>query len=392
MSSRALLPKLGTLPDNLTVLDIEMLDTRCGHYDTTNPDPRKIGLTSRHLAYVIYTSGSTGKPKGVMNEHRGVVNRLGWMKEDYQFGPRDKVLQKTPFSFDVSVWEFFLTLWSGATMVMAKPEGHKDPLYLQALIEQQQVTILHFVPLMLQSFLESIHPGDCPSLRLIFCSGEALPATAVRAAYHCLPQIMLHNLYGPTEAAVDVTAWACERDLQGDRVPIGHAVANTQMYILDEWQQPVPQGVPGELYIGGVQVARGYMNRPELNAERFIPDPFSSHTDAHLYRTGDLGRWLADGNIEYMGRNDNQVKVRGFRIELGEIEAAIQACTGVYQTCVLAPESEYGKRLVAYVTGQSGQTIDIPQLKAELAAELPTHMVPELIWCWIPCHYHPTVN
>ncbi|WP_139281710.1 non-ribosomal peptide synthetase, partial [Vibrio aerogenes] len=237
VTTAELQPRLGDIPSATTVVDITA--ERPWLTEETH-NLNRTGLTPRHLAYIIYTSGSTGNPKGVMNEHRGVVNRLSWMKEDYGFGPADVVLQKTPFSFDVSVWEFFCSLWAGSTLVMAKPEGHKDPHYLKALIEQRQVTILHFVPPMLQTFLEVTEAGDCHSLRLVFCSGEALPAAAVRKTTQQLPDVALHNLYGPTEAAVDVTAWACPRDLEGDRMSIGAPVANTRMYVLDAQGQPVP--------------------------------------------------------------------------------------------------------------------------------------------------------
>ncbi|MEI8632408.1 AMP-binding protein [Vibrio sp. PP-XX7] len=315
------------------------------------------------------------------------------MKEDYGFGPDDVVLQKTPFSFDVSVWEFFCPLWSGATLVMAKPEGHKDPVYLRELIEQRGVSIVHFVPPMLQTFLEVVSPQSCPSLRLMFCSGEALLAETVRKTGVRLPHVALHNLYGPTEAAVDVTAWACPGDLEGERVSIGSPVANTRMYVLDSQGEPVPVGVSGELYIGGVQVARGYLNRPELTAERFVLDPFSVEPDARLYRTGDVGCWLADGTIEYQGRNDDQVKIRGFRIELGEISSALQGCSGVQEAVVVAlpvSQSNADKRLVAYYTVADGpacvsyrsEYLGRPSggpdeaLKAALSAQLPAHMVP----------------
>jgi amino acid adenylation domain-containing protein len=229
---------------------------------------------------VIYTSGSTGQPKGAMNEHRGVVNRLHWMREQYRLSPEDRVLQKTPFSFDVSVWEFFWTLLSGAGLVVARPEGHKDPEYLCQLIEGSGVTTLHFVPSMLQSFLERHRAGECGGVRHIVCSGEELSASLQRKCFESLPQVQLSNLYGPTEAAIDVTAWECSREDQGTRVPIGRPIANMRMYVLDRHGQPVPVGVSGEIYIGGVGVARGYLNRPELTAERFIKDPFSNDPPA----------------------------------------------------------------------------------------------------------------
>ena len=340
-----------------------------------NLDSQVLGLRPDHLAYVIYTSGSTGKPKGAMNEHRGVVNRLQWMQEQYGLGCSDSVLQKTPFSFDVSVWEFFWTLMSGACLVVARPDGHKDPGYLSELIESSGVTTLHFVPSMLQSFLERHRAGECGGLRHIVCSGEELPAALQRKCFESLPQVQLSNLYGPTEAAIDVTAWECSREDRGSRVPIGRPIANMRMYVLDWHGQPLPVGVAGELYIGGVGVARGYLNRPELTAERFVRDPFSDDPQARLYKTGDLGRWRADGAIEYLGRNDHQVKIRGFRIELGEIEAQLLRHPQVKETAVLARGDESGaKRLVAYVVAAPG--VSVEALRAHLKPVLPDYMVP----------------
>ncbi|CAJ3382688.1 syringomycin synthetase [Burkholderia pseudomallei] len=350
------------------------------------PTPRE--RAARRLAYVIYTSGSSGEPKGVMNEHRGVVNRLWWMQQTYALDERDAVLQKTPFSFDVSVWEFFWPLMSGARLVIAKPEGHKDPAYLSELIDRERVTTLHFVPSMLQAFLEDEGAArGCGSVKRVMCSGEALPPSLVKRFYRCLPDARLHNLYGPTEAAVDVTAWACDAEEGGASVPIGRPIANTRIYILDGYGQPVPRGVAGELYIGGVQVARGYLNRPELTRERFVDDPFVA--GGRLYKTGDLARWRTDGSLEYLGRNDFQVKIRGFRIELGEIEAQLAKVAGVREAVVLAREaapdtkrhaasnensaSNSGeKRLVAYYTGDA----DVVALRAQAAQHLPSYMVP----------------
>ncbi|AIV74176.1 D-alanine--poly(phosphoribitol) ligase, subunit 1 [Burkholderia pseudomallei] len=336
------------------------------------PTPRE--RAARRLAYVIYTSGSSGEPKGVMNEHRGVVNRLWWMQQTYALDERDAVLQKTPFSFDVSVWEFFWPLMSGARLVIAKPEGHKDPAYLSELIDRERVTTLHFVPSMLQAFLEDEGAArGCGSVKRVMCSGEALPPSLVKRFYRCLPDARLHNLYGPTEAAVDVTAWACDAEEGGASVPIGRPIANTRIYVLDGYGQPVPRGVAGELYIGGVQVARGYLNRPELTRERFVDDPFVA--GGRLYKTGDLARWRTDGSLEYLGRNDFQVKIRGFRIELGEIEAQLAKVAGVRETVVLARDSGSPageKRLVAYYTGNA----DVAALREQATRHLPAYMVP----------------
>ena len=345
------------------------------------------GQTSGNLAYVIYTSGSTGLPKGVMNEHRGVVNRLCWMQQAYGLTAEDRVLQKTAFSFDVSVWEFFWTLLNGARLVMARPGGHRDPQYLVETIGQAGITTLHFVPSMLQMFIYALPEGEtgCASLQRIVCSGEELPLSLQHACQERLGHAALYNLYGPTEAAIDVTHWTCDAAQQQGYVPIGRPIANTQIYILDGQGQPVPVGVSGEIHIAGDGVARGYLNRPELTAERFVRDPFSEQADARMYRTGDLGRWRADGAIEYLGRNDFQVKIRGLRIELGEIEAKLSEQPQVREAVVLAREDGAGgRRLVAYVTarvdgapaGDTGQTLDIEVLREQLKAMLPGYMVP----------------
>ncbi|MDQ9393836.1 amino acid adenylation domain-containing protein [Serratia marcescens] len=339
-----------------------------------NPAPR---AQASHLAYVIYTSGSTGKPKGAMNEHRGVVNRLVWMQEAYGLTAADTVLQKTPFGFDVSVWEFFWPLMVGARLVMAKPEGHKDPDYLSRAIEQYGVTTLHFVPSMLQSFLADGQAATrCGQVVRVMCSGEALPAALVAEFYRRLPQAELHNLYGPTEAAVDVTAWHCSREADRVSVPIGRPIANTRIYLLDERGQPVPLGAVGELYIGGVQVARGYLNRPELTAERFLADPFAP--GGRMYRTGDVARYLANGDIEYLGRNDQQVKIRGFRIECGEIEAALATHPAVREAVVDARAVGDDKRLVAWVVPAAGVAEETlaGALRQHVSAALPDYMVP----------------
>ena len=354
---------------------VPVIDLDLPHWQSLSTENLPLAeLTPQHTAYVIYTSGSTGQPKGVINEHAGVVNRLLWMQDAYQLSSTDTVLQKTPFSFDVSVWEFFWPLMTGARLVMARPEGHKDPQYLSEIIEREHITTLHFVPSMLDVFLAHADTARCSSLRQVMCSGEALPGSVVRRFKQQLPGSELHNLYGPTEAAVDVTAWNCAGPLEStpDNTPIGKPIANTRMYILDAQQQPVPHGVVGELYIGGVQVARGYLNRPQLNAERFLTDPFQNN--GRMYRTGDVARYLPDGNIEYLGRNDDQVKIRGLRIELGEIQARLTQIDGVQEAAVLAREDVPGdKRLVAYYTGAQ---LEIETLRGHLLENLPDYMVP----------------
>ncbi|HEV3052052.1 MAG TPA: amino acid adenylation domain-containing protein, partial [Longimicrobium sp.] len=355
--------------EGVEVLAVDALAERLAVEPAENPS---IGAGPDSLAYVIYTSGSTGRPKGVMNQHRGVVNRLVWMQAHFGIGADDVVLQKTPFSFDVSVWEFFWPLQQGARLVMARPDGHRDPAYLRDVIEREGVTTLHFVPSMLQPFVETVEAGRCASLRHVVCSGEALPPALVRRFYDRFASpVVLTNLYGPTEAAVDVSCWTCPREDAADVVPIGAPVWNTALYVLDAAQQPVPVGTPGELYIGGVQVARGYQGRAAMTAERFIPDPFSTEGGARLYRTGDRARWRADGAIEYLGRLDFQVKVRGFRIELGEIESVLVGHPGVREAVVLAREDVSGdRRLVAYLVPDrthAAGVLELQRLERETA-------------------------
>ncbi|HEX6288924.1 MAG TPA: amino acid adenylation domain-containing protein [Herpetosiphonaceae bacterium] len=310
-----------------------------------NPE---VALDLDDLAYVIYTSGSTGKPKGAMNTHRGICNRLLWIEATYPLAADDRLLQKTPFSFDVSVWEFFWPLISGATLVVARPEGHKDPEYLIDVINREQITTIHFVPSMLRVFLEAPNVESCTRLRRVLCSGEALPVE-VQARFFARLKAKLYNLYGPTETAVEMTYWDFSQPHECPIVPIGRPIANTQIYVLDRYDQPVPVGVSGELHIGGVQVARGYHNRPALTAEKFIPHPFSSIPGARLYRSGDLVRALPDGNMEFLGRIDYQVKLHGLRIELEEIEAVLRQHPAVHDAVVVVRDDHGGQRLVAYV-------------------------------------------
>ncbi|MFZ6180955.1 non-ribosomal peptide synthase/polyketide synthase [Nannocystis pusilla] len=337
------------------------------HLPRTSP---AVDVGPDHAIYVIYTSGSTGRPKGVLNTHRGLDNRLRWMQRAYGLNTSDAILQKTPLSFDVSGWELWWPLLEGARMVIAAPEGHKDPRYLAALIATAGVTVIHFVPSMLGVFLAATEPRERASLRLVFASGEALPGH-LRDAWYAGNRGELHNLYGPTEAAIDVTSHACRPEETGP-VPIGRPIDNTRTYVLDPAFRPVPVGVEGELYLSGVQLARGYLDRPGLTAERFVPDPFSE-PGARMYRTGDLARFRDDGAIEFLGRIDHQVKIRGFRIELGEIEAALAAHPSVRDCVVVAREDATGdKRLVAYVVGD----VAVSELRASLAARLPDYMVP----------------
>lgn len=333
-----------------------------------------------NLVYMIYTSGSTGKPKGVMNIHRGLCNRLHWMQQTYQLTPVDRVLQKTPFSFDVSVWEFFWPLLAGACLVVARPGGHQDPGYLVSLIAEQKITTLHFVPSMLQAFLNVGIEGTpaaiarCESLKRVICSGEALSVELQERFFSCL-NAELDNLYGPTEASIDVTYWKCQRQSPQWTVPIGYPIANTQIYILDQALHPVPVGLPGELYIGGVGVARGYFNRPELTAEKFVPNPFSKEAGARLFKTGDLARYRPDGAIEFLGRIDYQAKIRGFRIEPGEIETVLGQHPAIKAVVVVTREDIPGeKRLVAYLVSEADLSIE--HLRTFLSEKIPYYMVP----------------
>ena len=342
--------------------------------NTENPG---YNITVESLAYVIYTSGSTGRPKGAMNTHQGICNRLLWMQDTYQLTAADSVLQKTPFSFDVSVWEFFWTLMTGARLVVAQPEGHRDPNYIVNLILKQQITTLHFVPSMLQVFLEAEGLEKCQSLVRVIASGEALQVQLQQSFFNRL-DAQLYNLYGPTEAAVDVTFWQCQDSFTNQKtVPIGRPIANIQIYLLDKYLNPVAFGVAGEVYIGGVGVGRGYLNRPDLTAEKFIPNPFSNEAAARLYKTGDLTHYLANGDIEYLGRIDNQVKIRGFRIELEEIEAVISQYPAVRETVVTVHCSEAdSQQIVAYVVPQKEETLAISELRGFLESKLPNYMVP----------------
>ena len=328
-------------------------------------------------AYVIFTSGSTGRPKGAINAHRGIVNRLLWMQETYALQPGERVLQKTPFSFDVSVWEFFWPLITGATLVIAKPDGHRDSNYLANLVSREKLDLMHFVPSMLRFFLDEPAAAACTHLRQVVCSGEALSLDLVERFFKLFPHTRLDNLYGPTEAAVDVSRWACRTNEPSGTVPIGTPIANTQLHVLDATMRPVPVGVAGDLYIGGVQVGMGYVARSDLTAERFLPDPLRS--GGRLYKTGDVARWRRDGALEYLGRSDYQVKLRGYRIELGEIEAQLLAAPGVLSTAVVTREDTPGDpRLAAYVVSEPGAT-DTSQLRDHLRMHLPDYMVPTTI-------------
>ncbi|WP_374206112.1 amino acid adenylation domain-containing protein [Streptomyces roseoverticillatus] len=340
-------------------------------------DPGR-ALTPQHPAYVLHTSGSTGAPKGVAVPHSAIDNRLRWMQAQYPLAPGDRVLHKTPVGFDVSVWELFWPLREGATLVVAGPGAHRDPAELARTIREHDVTVTHFVPSVLQLFLAAPGAAGCTGLRHVFSSGEVLPRATADAFHRLLPGTLLHNLYGPTEAAVDVTHHTCRPGDTGP-VPIGRPARNTRLYILDEALHPCPPGVPGELYLAGAQLADGYLGRPDLTAERFPDDPFAG-PGARMYRTGDLARWRADGEAEYLGRTDRQVKLHGRRIELDGIEAVLLADPRVQAACAVVREDRPGdRRLVAYVTPASADAAaeagpDV--LREVLAARLPASTVP----------------
>ncbi|MGV9434899.1 amino acid adenylation domain-containing protein, partial [Nocardia sp. NPDC003648] len=367
-----------------TALHIESLDLAGYSAAPVTDAERSAPLRPENTAYVIFTSGSTGRPKGVAVSHGAIVNRLVWMQSAYGLTEADVVLQKTPATFDVSVWEFFWPLQIGARLVVAKPDGHRDPAYLAAIIDAEGVTTAHFVPSMMSVFVAELAEtaavaladgtATASSLRLVFASGEALPAPTAQRL-RALTGAALHNLYGPTEAAVDVTFHEVT-DADTTSVPIGAPVFNTQVYVLDSRLHPVPVGVPGELYLAGVQLARGYVARPDLTADRFVADPFGAE-GTRMYRTGDLVTWTADGELEYLGRTDFQVKLRGLRIELGEIESALTALPQIAQSVVVVRSDErLGDQLVGYVIPAAGASVDLDAVRTELGGALPGYMVP----------------
>ncbi|MEV5652285.1 non-ribosomal peptide synthase/polyketide synthase [Nocardia sp. NPDC052254] len=366
-------------------IDLEDLETGAHSAEPVTDAERRSPLRPGHPAYVLFTSGSTGRPKGVAVPHAAIVNRLVWMQSAYGLSADDVVLQKTPATFDVSVWELCWPLQIGASLVLATPDGHRDPAYLRQVIAEYGVTTVHFVPSMLAAFLAAApRPDELMSLRHVFASGEQLPGPVAQRLLTAVPGAGLHNLYGPTEAAVDVTAHRVG-PLDTAGVPIGAPVHNTRLYVLDARLRPVPVGVAGELYLSGVQLARGYVGRPELTAERFVADPFAgSESDAgpgaRMYRTGDLVRWTADGEVEYLGRTDSQVKLRGLRIELGEIETVLGQVPGVGRAVVVVrDDAGAGAQLVAYLVGigESGpDAIDTARVRGVAARQLPGYMVP----------------
>ncbi|WP_254699005.1 non-ribosomal peptide synthase/polyketide synthase [Rhodococcus sp. SGAir0479] len=368
------------LPDGQRIVELDTVDVS-GFSDAPVSDADRVGaLSGSNVAYVIFTSGSTGRPKGVAVGHAAIVNRLVWMQAEYGLSAADVVLQKTPFTFDVSVWEFFWPLQVGARLVVAAPDGHRDPAYLARTMVECGVTTVHFVPSMLSVFVAELEASSVTepaaasvgSLRLVFASGEALPASTAARVREVLPSAALHNLYGPTEAAVDVTFHEVT-GADAASVPIGAPVWNTQVLVLDGRLHPVPVGVAGELYLAGVQLARGYVSRADLTADRFVANPFSGSGE-RMYRTGDLVSWNGSGELEYIGRTDFQVKLRGLRIELGEIETALLTLESISQAVVLVKADQ----LVAYVVPSAGAALDEAAVKMELARSLASYMVPSM--------------
>ncbi|WP_165497174.1 non-ribosomal peptide synthase/polyketide synthase [Rhodococcus sp. ABRD24] len=365
-----------SLPSTAPILAVDILDLDGVDSAPICADERLGTLLPSNAAYVIFTSGSTGRPKGVVVPHAGIVNRLLWMQASYPLDATDAVLQKTPVTFDVSVWELFWPLQVGAHLVIAEPDGHRDPQYLERVVRGCGVTTIHFVPSMLDAFLVGADLARCTSLRQIFTSGEALTPNTV-ARVHESAAVELHNLYGPTEVSVDVTSHRTRID--ESVVPIGAPVWNTALYVLDSRLRPVPVGVEGDLYLGGAQLARGYVGRPDLTADRFVASPFGV-AGARMYRTGDLVRWTSRGELEYIGRSDFQVKLRGQRIELGEIEAALLAHGGVEQAVVtLRSDAIVGDYLAGYVVPSTGTNLDVQEVLETAATALPRYMVPSTL-------------
>ena len=375
LTQRALLEHL-PIPSSVRSIVLDDDDSWLTAFSANDP----VHLTHpEHLAYVIYTSGSTGRPKGAANAHQALVNRLVWMQKAYGLGATDTVLQKTPFSFDVSVWEFFWPLLTGARLALAQPGDHRDPERLVSTIQRHGVTTLHFVPSMLQAFMTCEHVERCDTLRRVVCSGEALPADLSEQTLARLPHASLYNLYGPTEAAIDVTHWTCRPSCPGS-VPIGTPIDNLKTHILSRDLLALPHGANGELYLGGVGLARGYHRRPSLTAERFVPDPHdaSQQGGGRLYRTGDLARYRTGGVIEYAGRIDHQVKIRGLRIELGEIESSLLEHPGVREAVVIDIDGLHAKQLAAYLVLEEGAASH-EEILQHLKAALPDYMVPSYL-------------
>ncbi len=372
VSQRHLLVQLSHYAVNILAVDDQRdaIQQQCDtNLDTSPP-------TADELMYLMYTSGSTGKPKGVMVPHQGVSNYVLWMQQRFPLTSDDKVLNKTTINFDISIWEIFLPLISGAQLVLGKKEDLHAPESLAALIQQQHITQIQLVPSALQSFIDADQLPACRSLKRIFAGGEALSLSLQQAVFRTFNG-ELHNLYGPTEASIYACHWQCRRNETQRSVPIGRPIQNAKVYILDEHMQPAAIGLTGEIYIGGPVLALGYLNRPTVNAEKFISDPWSQTPGAMLFRTGDLARYLDDGNIEIIGRSDRQVKVRGYRIELGEVEHILTGHPDVNHAVVIVREDQVGDvRLVAYLLYGHQQSPENSALRQYLKQKLPDYMIP----------------
>jgi amino acid adenylation domain-containing protein len=361
---------------NVPIINMDDIDNfmSCAY---SNPIP---ALSLDNAISVIYTSGSTGKPKGVINLYRGALNHLHWMQEIYHLNEQDRVLQKTTYMFDASFVEIFLPLISGASLILPGPNEHKDIYRIIELIEEYQISLIQFVPSQLAVFLEALRPGECTSLKYVWCGGEPLHRNLCNQFLkRCHAQ--LHHLYGATEASDDTTHWLCRKVMPGENVLLGKPIANVQCFVLDKYLNPLPIGVPGELYIGGAGLARGYLNQPELTAAAFIAHPFlkeaGAQQNSRLYKTGDIVKWLSTGELVFIGRMDHQVKVHGFRIELSEIEAAILKYPVIRQTVVLVKENNSKTtRLIAYIVVKSQTAVLESALKDFLNSQLPRYMIP----------------
>jgi amino acid adenylation domain-containing protein len=356
-------------------LVIQTLDDHFDNLHRFGGEPLLTSPEPHDCAYVIYTSGSTGEPKGVEVPHLGLKNRLCWQQQAFNLQADDVVLHKTPYNFDVSVWELLWPLMIGAKLVIALPNAHKDPAAIAQLCQQTRVNVMHFVPSMLQVFIDEAEL-ELPDLTLLICSGEALLASLAQKTLKQLPHTALYNLYGPTEASIDVSYYQCQADDESWQIPIGKPIANTCLYILDQQHNPLPSGAIGELYIAGSGLASGYLNRPQLNYERFIKAEIDGKVQ-RLYRTGDLARWRMDGELEYLGRCDSQIKLRGLRIELAEIEALLSRHNAIEQAVVLAVPQEQPEYLQACVTlNENGSHLSQTDILQTLAEQLPDYMVP----------------